>query len=139
MALLAVVPDLFIIKHQRVPLTLRIHKHTTLISFKRYNDAEFISETLESQYFAQKEWPDLTAENFKIFSAPVKTSPITLLDIMPETFDNLKSTCINWNLNLCTIDTIVNRKSSLEFKGEILSFTVPLDYYKKLYDIIYFT
>jgi len=131
--------ELFVIKHQRVPLTLRIHKHTTLMAFKRYQDAEFIGEALEAQYMVNKEWPDLTAESFSIFSAPFETGSPTILDIVPEDFDILKSTCINWNLNMCTIDEIVNRKSTIEFRGEILSFTVPIGYYQKLYDIIYET
>ena len=141
MALVAVHPpsDLFIIRNQRVPMTLRIQKHTTLITFKRYQDAELISEALETQFMVQKQWPDLTAEDFSVFRYPIGAGPPTILDIVPESYDRLKDLSTMWNLNMCVIEEIIQKKSSLNFRGEILSFTAPIEFYKGIYEIVYDT
>ena len=141
MALVAVKPpvDLFIIQNQRVPMTLRIQKHTTLITFKRYQDAELISEALETQYMVQKQWPDLTSEDFSVFRYPIGSGPPTILDIVPQEYDRLKDICTMWNLNMCVIEEIKQKKSSLNFTGDILSFTAPVEYYRGIYEVIYDT
>jgi hypothetical protein len=125
--------EYYVIKNRAVPMTMRIHKHTTVVAFRKYIDAEIVTEAMESQYMMNKEWPDLTVENFTLQYMPLGNPP-TLLDIEPDHIEMLKRTCIDWNLNLCIIDEIVKKKSSIYLQGDILSFTAPVEYYQMLYE-----
>ena len=133
--------DLFLIKHpsnkgRPVPFTMRIKKHTTLVAFKRYQDAELVTEAMESQFFHTKEWPDLTSEDFSIKYLTHSSGPPTLLDIQPERYEALQGLCINWGINLCIIDEIVRKKHTMNLQGEVLSFTAPPEYYRLIYELL---
>ena len=125
--------QLFVIRNRAVPMTMQIQKHTTLIAFKKYIDAEIVTEAMESQYMLNKEWPDLTSDSLILKYMPTG-SPPAILDIEPDHIDSLKRICIDWNMNLCIIDDIKKRKSSISITGDVLSFTAPVEYYQVIYE-----
>jgi len=125
--------EYFVIKNRTVPMTMRIQDHTTLVAFKKYIDAEIVTEAMESQYMINKEWPDLTSEKLVLRYMPLG-SPPTILDIEPDHMDTLQRICIDWNMNLCIIEEIKKKKSSIGITGEVLSFTAPVEYYQVIYE-----
>lgn len=136
--------DLFLIKHpsskgRAIPMTMRIKKHTTLVAFRRYYDAELVAEAMEAQYMQTKEWPDLTSDEFSIkyLSTIIGLGPPTLLDIQPERYEVIQGLCINWGLNLCIIEEIQRRKNTINLTGDVLSFTAPAEYYRMIYELLW--
>lgn len=135
--------DLFLIRHptsqgKPIPMTMRIKKHTALVAFRRYDDAEIVTEAMEAQFMQTKEWPDLTSDDFSIkyLANTIGVGPPTLLDIMPENYELIQGLCINWGVNLCIIDEILRKKNTIELRGDVMSFTAPVEYYRMLYNLM---
>lgn len=114
---------IYTVKKANVPVTLRIHDKTTMITFRDISHATTIASSFESHYVFTKLWPDMTAESFKLTKGPFM-APL-ILDIFEEDFDELREYCALWNVKLLVIENLsMHNNESILFNGQLFSFDV---------------
>lgn len=124
MALTLVAPSRILFKVHRngSPLVWPVNDKHGVFAFKNPEHALYVAMITESHYKTHREWPQ-TIE----FSYQKEVIP-TILGVEETLYDDLKTMCALWNLNLVVVSDIEKlKKNKFTFTGNIESFDVDGD------------
>jgi hypothetical protein len=121
MALTLVAPQrvLFKVHKNGSPLVWPVNDKYGVFAFENSTHALHIATITESHYRTHKEWPHMIE-----FSYQKEVIP-TILGVEQIPYDELKSLCALWNLNLVVVSDIEKmKKNKFAFTGNIASFDI---------------
>lgn len=104
---------------------------TSIVSFKRWDDAFFISKMIETNFISKKEWP--MSEEDGTITLPMSAIHDDILRavyIQEWDFNDLKLLCTSNFLDMISVDEIVTKKAKHMFQGHILRFEAPIEFYQ---------
>jgi hypothetical protein len=119
--------------------TLKIDEttRTSVVSFRKWDDALLIGKMIETHYIQQKEWPD-TRQTGSLILPNSRVGDVLKHVYMQEwDYDELKVMCTENTLDMITVDAILKKKSSYSFAGNQLRFEAPTEFYRMRFDQLF--
>ncbi len=124
MALTLVAPQrvLFKVHKNGSPLVWPVNDKHGIFAFENPGHALYVAMVTESHYRTHKEWPQVIEFSYQKEVVP------TILGVDETPYDDLKSLCALWNLNLIVVSDIEKmKKNKFTFTGNIASFELDHD------------
>jgi hypothetical protein len=121
LTLIAPAPVLFKVHKNGSPLVWPVNNKHGVFAFRVPEHALYVAMVTESHYKAHKEWPHVIE-----FSYQKEVIP-TILGVEATPYDELKSLCAVWNLNLIVVNDIDKKRNKFTFTGNIESFDLEHD------------
>ena len=110
---------------------------TSVVSFRKWDDALLIGKMIETHYIQQKEWPD-TRQTGSLVLPNSRVGDVLKHVYMQEwDYDELKVMCTQNTLDMITVDAILKKKSSYSFAGNQLRFEAPTEFYRMRFDQLF--
>jgi hypothetical protein len=104
---------------------------TSMISFKKWDDAFFMSKMIETYYIHQKEWPDTKSGSLILPNSRLGERDLEHLYIQVWDFDELKVECTKNILDMMSVDEIVPKNNeTFTLAGDMITFSAPDDFYR---------
>ena len=102
---------------------------TSVVGFKKKDDANFISGMIETYYIEMNEWPEMNNGSMYL---PVSKNNGFLqhIAIVEVDFEDLKIICTRNILNLISVDNIITIDDKYSFSGNLYKFDAPISFYK---------
>jgi len=125
--------------HANDAFTLKIDDttRTSVVSFRKWDDALLIGKMIETHYIQQKEWPD-TRQTGSLVLPNSRVGDVLKHVYMQEwDYDELKVMCTQNTLDMITVDAILKKKSSYSFAGNQLRFEAPTEFYRMRFDQLF--
>ena len=122
--------------NQNHVFTLKAHDNarTSVVGFKKWDDAFFISKMIETYYNEQKEWPVLEIGKTIVLPESRPSDVLRHLYIQEWEFEELKFECTRNILDFMSIERIVNKKTTYSFNGYQYTFSAPVEFYMIRFD-----
>jgi hypothetical protein len=114
---------------------------TATVVFKRRSDAAFMAEMIEKHVLRQKEWPNVSIVD-NVFSLYGSGTPTTeyendLIEIRSWDLDDLRIFCVTAYLDMISLSSIDRDDGVFKLNGELLSLTVPIEFYIDRLNLMY--
>lgn len=114
---------------------------TATVVFKRRSDAAFMAEMIEKHVIRQKEWPNVSIVD-NVFSLYGSGTPTTeyendLIEIRSWDLDDLRIFCVTAYLDMISLSSIDRDDGVFKLNGELLSLTVPIEFYIDRLNLMY--
>jgi hypothetical protein len=114
---------------------------TATVVFKRRSDAAFMAEMIEKHVIRQKEWPNVSIVD-NVFSLYGSGTPTTayendLIEIKSWDLDDLRIFCVTAYLDMISLSSIDRNDGVFKLNGELLSLTVPIEFYVDRLNLMY--
>jgi len=114
---------------------------TATVVFKRRSDAAFMAEMIEKHVVRQKEWPNVSIVD-NVFSLYGSGTPTTsyendLIEIKSWDLDDLRIFCVMAYLDMISLSSIDRDDGVFKLNGELLSLTVPIEFYVDRLNLMY--
>jgi hypothetical protein len=114
---------------------------TATVVFKRRSDAAFMAEMIEKHVIRQKEWPNVSIVD-NVFSLYGSGTPTTeyendLIEIRSWDLDDLRIFCVTAYLDMISLSSIDRNDGVFKLNGELLSLTVPIEFYIDRLNLMY--
>jgi len=114
---------------------------TATVVFKRRSDAAFMAEMIEKHVIRQKEWPNVSIVD-NVFSLYGSGTPTTsyendLIEIKSWDLDDLRIFCVTAYLDMISLSSIDRNDGVFKLNGELLSLTVPIEFYIDRLNLMY--
>jgi hypothetical protein len=111
---------------------------TSVISFKKWDDAFFISKMIETYYNHNKEWPDTKSGLLVLPNSQMGERDLEHLYIQVWEFDELKVECTKNILDMMSVDEIVPRNNeAFTLAGDMFTFSAPDDFYRLRFEELF--
>ena len=112
---------------------------TAIVGFKKWDDAFFIGQMIETHFERQHELPDTRLVGQLVLPGYSNSHDLNYIFIRKWAFEDLKMTCTSNFLNLISVDDIIKKKatSGYTFAGNVYSFEAPLEFYKDRLNDLY--
>jgi hypothetical protein len=119
--------------------TLKSHEEakTSVVGFKKWDDAFLISKMIETHYIEQKEWPVLEIGKTIVLPSSRPSAVLRHLYIQEWDFEELKFECTRNIIDFMSIERIINKKSTYSFNGHQYTFSAPVEFYMNRFDELY--
>lgn len=106
-------------------------KRTTVVSFKKWNDALRIGQMIETHYVHKREWPDTRSETLSLPSSQLGDNDLEHIYIQMWNFEELKVLCTKNILDVILIENVFSKdESTFSLAGNIVTFEAPDDFYR---------
>jgi hypothetical protein len=112
---------------------------TATVVFRRYMDAIHMAHMIERHVRQTKEWPSTTMFDFNLYSGPVVSNELELIDIQAWEFENLKVYCVESYLDMITLTTLNETEQGFKITGELISLDVPCELYVEQLNTKFYT
>jgi len=111
--------------------SLKAHENarTSVVGFKKWDDAFFISKMIETHYNEQKEWPVLEIGKTIVLPGSRPSDVLRHLYIQEWDFEELKLECTRNIIDFMSVERIVNKKTTYSFNGYQYMFSAPVEFY----------
>lgn len=119
--------------------TSHANMKTATVVFQRYMDALHMAHMIERHVRQTKEWPSTTMFDFNLYSGPDVTNELELVDIRSWDFESLKVYCVESYLDMVTLTTLNETDEGFKITGELISLSVPCEYYVDQLNTKYYT
>jgi hypothetical protein len=114
---------------------------TATVVFKRRSDAAFMAEMIEKHVIRQKEWPNVSIVDnvFSLYGSgtPTTTYENDLIEIKSWDLDDLRIFCVTAYLDMISLSSIDRDDGVFKLNGELLSLTVPIEFYIDRLNLMY--
>jgi len=107
---------------------------TSIVGFKKWDDAFLISKMIETHYIEQNEWPTIELGQSMVFPTSRPGDVLRHLYIQEWDFEELKFECTRNIIDFMTIERIINKKSTYSFNGNHYTFSAPVEFYMNRFD-----
>ena len=116
--------------------TLKINENsrTSVVGFKKWDDAFFIGKMMETHYKRQQEWPDMRVAGSLVLPAPQSAEVLHILFVQEWDFDDLKLLCTRNIMDMISVEEIKMKRNSYTFAGNAFSFSAPLEFYQMRFE-----
>jgi len=106
---------------------------TATVVFKRRSDAAFMAEMIEKHVLRQKEWPNVSVVDnvFSLYGSGTPTASYEndLIEIKSWEFEDLRIFCVTAYLDMISLSSIDKNDEIFRLNGELLSLTIPIEFY----------
>jgi hypothetical protein len=125
--------------HANDAFTLKIDDttRTSVVSFRKWDDALLIGKMIETHYIQQKEWPDTRQVGSLVLPNSRVGDVLKHVYMQEWDYDELKVMCTENTLDMITVDAILKKKSSYSFAGSQLRFEAPTEFYRMRFDQLF--
>lgn len=124
----AVKPSLQYTIHHRVNDVFTIRKKSTsVVAFRRREDAVFIGCMLETHFEKQQDWPDSIDT---LYLPTSRYNDLTFLYLQEWTESDLKIMCTRNFMDMVAVENVVLKNNSFTLQGGLYSFEAPDDFYR---------
>jgi hypothetical protein len=125
--------------HANDAFTLKIDDttRTSVVSFRKWDDALLIGKMIETHYIQQKEWPDTRQAGSLVLPNSRVGDVLKHVYMQEWDYDELKVMCTQNTLDMITVDAILKKKSSYSFAGNQLRFEAPTEFYRMRFDQLF--
>ena len=142
MSLVSVPPKIVIPRHQRPKKThwtihaqmndifsmkLNETTNTSVVGFKKIEDAILIGQMIDTHFVTQKEFPDTKSGPKLILPSPKTGDVLHHVYVQQWDFDDLRMTCTKNILELLSVDGLVDTKHGYSFRGNQTRFNEILE------------
>lgn len=114
---------------------------TATVVFKRRADAAFMAEMIERHVIREKEWPNVAlADNvFSLYGSGASsiTYQEDLIEIKSWDLEDLRVFCVTAYLDMISLSSIDKDEGVFRLNGELLSLTVPFEFYVQRLGYLY--
>lgn len=116
--------------------TLRLNEElrTSVVGFKKKDDAVFIAKMIETHYIIKKEWPDTHGELILPTSQIQVNENLTYLYIHKWDFEDLKVLCTRNVMDLISVENLIKTEQGYSFEGNLFKFDGSLEFYKDRFE-----
>jgi hypothetical protein len=104
--------------------------NTAVLGFKDRNDALFVSKMIETHIIHENEWPDILSDKL-VLPSGIDYAELHHVYIQEWEPDAMFRMCVGNFLELFTVSEISDKNSSINFSGQLSSFTESDEYYRK--------
>lgn len=120
--------------------TLKAHEEarTSVVGFKKWDDAFLISKMIETHYNEQKEWPVLEIGKTIVLPGSRPSDVLRQLYIQEWDFEELKFECTRNIIDFISVERIINKKTTYSFNGYQYTFSAPIEFYMNRFDELLF-
>lgn len=125
--------------HVNDAFTLKIDEttRTSVVSFRKWDDALFIGKMIDTHYIQEKEWPDTRQAGSLVLPNSRFGDVLMYVFIQEWNYDDLRVRCTENTLDMVTVDEILKKKSSYSFSGKQLRFEAPTEFYRMRFDQLF--
>jgi hypothetical protein len=125
--------------HANDAFTLKLDEttRTSVVSFRKWDDALLIGKMIETHYIQQKEWPDTRRVGSLVLPSSRVGDVLKHVYMQEWNYDELKVMCTENTLDMITVDAILKKKSSYSFAGNQLRFEAPTEFYRMRFDQLF--
>lgn len=106
---------------------------TATVVFKRRSDAAFMAEMIEKHVIRQKEWPNVSVVDnvFSLYGSgtPTVSYENDIIEIKSWDIDDLRIFCVTAYLDMISLSSIDKNDEVFRLNGELLSLTIPIEFY----------
>ena len=114
-------------------ISINESEHTSVIGFRRKNDALFMGEMIEMYYKENQEWPKM--DNGSLYlPASMNTGVLSCINIGEVDFEDLKLACTRNIMNLVSVDSIISTDGRYSFSGNLYKFEAPVSFYQDRFE-----
>lgn len=120
--------------NQNKAFGLRVNKNsrTSIVSFRKWDDAFLISKMIETNFISKKEWPETGDDGSVVLpTSAIHDDILRAVYIQKWEFDELKLLCTSNFLDMISVDEIVSKKAKHMFSGHVLRFEAPIEFYQE--------
>lgn len=103
---------------------------SSIVAFRRMEDAVLIGSMIETHFIYSKEWPDM---DLFVLPAP-RVKELTNIFLQKWEFDDLKLTCTQNMLDMISVEKINKAHASYTFNGNQYTFGAPLEFYQNRFN-----
>ena len=127
---------LFTIHSEKNKLFTLRTDNTAVLGFKDRNDAIFVSKMIETHIIHENEWPDILSDKL-VLPSGIDYGNLNHVYIQEWEANDLFRMCMSNFLELITVSEILDKNSSINFSGQLASFTESEEYYRRRLDELY--
>lgn len=106
---------------------------TATVVFKRRSDAAFMAEMIEKHVIRQKEWPNVSVVDnvFSLYGSgtPTVSYENDIIEIKSWDIEDLRIFCVTAYLDMISLSSIDKNDEVFRLNGELLSLTIPIEFY----------
>jgi hypothetical protein len=106
---------------------------TATVVFKRRSDAAFMAEMIEKHVLRQREWPNVSVVDnvFSLYGSgtPTVSYENNLIEIKSWELEDLRIFCVTAYLDMISLSSIDKNDEIFRLNGELLSLTIPIEFY----------
>ena len=110
--------------------------NTAVLGFKDRNDAIFVSKMIETHIIHENQWPDILSDKL-VLPSGIDYGNLNHVYIQEWEANDLFRMCMSNFLELITVSEILDKNSSINFSGQLASFTESEEYYRRRLDELY--
>lgn len=127
---------LFTIHSEKNKLFTLRTDNTAVLGFKDRNDAIFVSKMIETHIIHENQWPDILSDKL-VLPSGIDYGNLNHVYIQEWEANDLFRMCMSNFLELITVSEILDKNSSINFSGQLASFTESEEYYRRRLDELY--
>lgn len=106
---------------------------TATVVFKRKRDATFMSNIIQEHVLREKEWPNVSVVNnvFSLYGNGMNAHPYEsdIIEVRSWEIDRLRVFCVTAYLDIVSLDSVEKTREGFKLNGELLSLSVPIEFY----------
>ena len=104
---------------------------TATVVFKRQEDALFMAHMIEKHVTREKEWPEVSVMDniFKLYGNDPAEVENNIIDIKTWDFDSLCIFCVRSYLDIVTLNSLTKQNDGFKLTGDVISLSVPIEFY----------
>jgi len=106
-------------------------KRTSIVSFRRWDDALHIGKMVETYFINNKEWPDTQSDSLFLPNSQLGDRDLEHIYIQIWEFEELKVECTKNMLDMISVEDIVSKNGdTFSLAGNTFTFDAPDEFYR---------